>query len=227
MYWGEVLSQQPGATQRVAVLFSGGRDSTLAALLCHRDGSYLHLLSFDSGIGYGAELREMRVRELAKVFPPSSYTWLLIPNFGLVRRICFAALADDVREDGCQQLLLGESLAMIARAIVYCLSHGIDVLVSGASGYQTSYGEQRPEAMEVFMNLCDGYGIRFLAPVLAYKSEQAVKDELLEAGLSTKSLEASTILSDLETDSEPEVVTRYLKRKLPVVREFITKFSRL
>jgi hypothetical protein len=98
-------------------------------------------------------------------------------------------------------------------------------LVSGASGYQTTYAEQRPEAVDFFTALCDNYGIMFQAPVLDYKSEQVVREELLEAGLSSKSLEASTILSDLDTADTAAVVLQYLRRKLPLAKEFIAKHS--
>jgi hypothetical protein len=215
----------PDSASPVAVLFSGGRDSTLAALLCHRAGSFLHLLSFDSGMGYGGELREVRIREFARVLGPASYIWHIIPNYGLVREICFAAIERDISEDGCQQILLGESLAMVARAIAYCLVHNIPTIVSGAAGYQQFYPEQQPEAMDFFGMLCAEFGLRLEAPVLTYNSEQAVKDELLMAGLSSKSLEASTILADLDRGGSASAIMPYLKRKLSITRTYLESFS--
>ncbi len=219
------MNNQEDRASSAAVLFSGGRDSTLAALICHRDGKYLHLLSFDSGIGYGGELREVRVRELTRVLGSASFSWQLIPNYGLVRKICFSELADDIRQDGYQQILLGESLAMTARAIAYCLQYRVPILVSGASGYQSSFAEQQPEAVDFVRILCGDYGIEFLAPVLGYESEQRVKDELVLAGLSGKSLEASTILADLEVPVSSEVVLQYLKRKRPAVDAYLRSYS--
>jgi hypothetical protein len=130
----------------------------------------------------------------------------------------------DIRIDGCQQILLGEFLAMLTRSIGYCLANNIDILVSGASGYQSIYAEQRPDAMEFFTALCHEYGITLAAPVLAYESEQEVKDELLMAGLSGKSLEASTILSDLETAESAAAVLPYLQRKLLIVHDYLAKY---
>jgi 7-cyano-7-deazaguanine synthase in queuosine biosynthesis len=207
----------------VAVLFSGGRDSTLAALTYHRTSKYLHLLSFDSGLGYGGDLRKVRVKELARAFGEHSHTWRLLPNYGLVRAICFSELVDDINKDGDQQILLGESLAMITRAISYCRTNEISTLASGASGYQRHFAEQQPDATDFFRNLCRSYGIDFVTPVLAYSSEQQVKDELLLSGLSGKSLEASTLLSDLERPGSSSAVLPYLERKLPIVHTFLSK----
>jgi 7-cyano-7-deazaguanine synthase in queuosine biosynthesis len=209
----------------VAILFSGGRDSTLAALIYYRARKYLHLLSFDSGLGYGGDLREVRVKELTRAFGEDSHVWRLLPNYGLVRAICFSELVDDIKTDGYQLILLGESLAMVTRAIRYCILHGIDSLVSGASGYQGDFAEQQPGAINFFRDVCSEYGIDFVTPVLGYSSEQQVKDELLMSGLSTKSLEASTLLSDLDKDGSSAVVVPYLTRKLPIVRKFLSNFD--
>lgn len=218
------MKTQSSDVASIAILFSGGRDSTLATLIYHRQGSYLHLLSFDSGLGYGSELRMMRVRELQRAFGEDTHTWRLLPNYGLVKLICFSELVSDIKQDGCQQLLLGESLAMFARAIDYCLANDIRMLAIGASGYQANFAEQTPVAIEFFKGLCEDYGLTLVTPVLQYASELEVKEALLLAGLSSKSLEASTILSDLDGETLQDVVLQYLVRKRPIVDAFLKRW---
>jgi adenylyl- and sulfurtransferase ThiI len=173
------MEDRSSGAMPIAILFSGGRDSTLAALIYHRQGKYLHLLSFDSGLGYGSELREIRVRELQRVFGENTHVWRLLPNYGLVKRICFSDIVTDIKQDGCQLILLGESLAMLARAIDYCLANGIRTLAIGASGYQAGFAEQTAEAIEFFRDICKNYGLTLTTPVLEYTTELQVKERLL------------------------------------------------
>jgi diphthamide synthase (EF-2-diphthine--ammonia ligase) len=210
-----------------AVLFSGGKDSTLAAYVHHRRGDFLHLVSFDSGLGYGREIRDLRLTELAAVLGADSFEATTIRNYGLVRRMCFSKLADDVRQDGYHLILLGEAFAMIARAVDFCRFRGLTTIVFGATGYQEHLPEQQPLAVEFFREFCAGHGVELSTPVYAYKDENTVKDELVDAGLSDKSLEGSTLLADIEDHYDPETVLRYLERKRGIAAEYLERVDRI
>jgi diphthamide synthase (EF-2-diphthine--ammonia ligase) len=211
-----MVAQRP----ECALMFSGGRDSTLAAVALHREARFVHLLSFDSGLGYHGHLRELRVQELQGIFSFEQFTHQTIIIRGLVRRICLAPIADDVLSDGCQCLLLGEFTSMLAAALVYCRRRGVTRLACGAAAYQEHCAEQRPEVLDCFERLCRRYGVEFVLPVRPFATQDAVKQALDQAGVSTKSLEAITLLADL---GEPpvDVALRYVARKLPIVEEHI------
>ena len=53
----------------VAILFTGGKDSSLVACLEASKGNEIHLLTCNSGIGIKSELSQLRVNELIEPFP--------------------------------------------------------------------------------------------------------------------------------------------------------------
>lgn len=54
--------------EKVAVLFTGGRDSSLVACLESLQDKEVHLITCNSGIGIKSELSEIRVKELVERF---------------------------------------------------------------------------------------------------------------------------------------------------------------
>jgi hypothetical protein len=208
----------------VAVLFSGGRDSTLAAWLLHRRGHRVRLLSYDSGFGYASALRQYRVQELHARLPEGAFSYQELSAAGLIRHICFERLADDIREDGVQMILLGCAVALFASGVAYCADHGLGAVATGAVGYQRHFADQMPSVLDRFAGYADERGVEALFPVRDIESERSVREHLMAAGLSPKSLEASTLLSDL---GEPDVPTaeRFVARKLELAAAFIERYD--
>jgi hypothetical protein len=205
-----------------AVLFSGGRDSTLLAYRLYCRGNYLHLLSASSGLGHGDALRELRVTELRALWGADAFRYVTIPTSGLVRHICFRDLVADIQLDGRQLLLLGEALALVTVGIRYCLLRDVANLAFGATRYEAHFAEQTPTAINAFGALCAEYGIAFEAPLTEIASESIVKEELFLAGISPKSLESSTLLADLDDSPPEDIVAGYLSRKIPWVRKYLS-----
>jgi 8-oxo-dGTP pyrophosphatase MutT (NUDIX family) len=205
----------------VALLFSGGRDSTVAVLELMAQGYEPHLIRFRSGMGIDNGLAASRVEELERVLSGRDLNFVTRDVQGLVRRICFVDLVDDVSTDGCQQILLGEACAMIASATVYCMAREIPNIAIGATLYQAHYPEQRSTSLDTFRGFANEYGVELLTPVANIGSELEIKERLRMAGLSTKSLESTSLLADID-DHQPEAaVAAYLQRKLPLMREFV------
>ncbi len=207
--------------QPVAVLFSGGRDSTAVALGFREAGHTLHLLSFRSALGVDDGLQAVRLAELARAWPAGSFVAHQLPVAGLIREICFRDLAQDVLADGCQLILLGESIAMLIRAVEICRREGIRSLAMGATGYQAHFPEQQPATLRSFAVLCGEYGVRFLTPGAQWRSELEVKERLSIAGLSTKSLESSSLLADLDDHPPEAAVGQYVARKFVLARALV------
>lgn len=201
----------------VALLFSGGRDSTAVALQLHQQGHPLHLLTFRTGLGIDEGLLGLRVTELEKAWG-NTFQFHILPVCGLVRELCFRDLVSDILTDKTQLVLLGEALAMLVTAIGFCSSHGVRLLAMGATTYQSHFPEQQADTLITFGNLCEEYNVTFLTPGATWTDEYEVKDRLRLAGLSTKSLENTSLLADLEDRPPPDVVSNYLSRKVPVAR---------
>lgn len=208
------------AHEPVAVLFSGGRDSTAVAYQLHQQGHPLHLLSFTSGLGMDVGLVSLRLAELKTAWGDTFESHKL-PIGGLVRDFCFKNLVDDILTDQRQLILLGEALAMVVAAVGFSHAHDLRLIAMGATEYQSHYPEQQRDTLRTFTALCEEYDITFLTPGGTWRSELEVKDRLRLAGLSTKSLEGASLLADLDDRPPPETVADYLRRKLPAARSYL------
>jgi len=205
----------------IAVLFSGGRDSTLAVCILAFKGAQIHLLTGHSGLGIGSEVVDVRVQELRKHFGLKVVTWEQLDIRGLVGAIAFRNIEEDFRKFDINLVLLGEKLALHTEATRYCLSQEIQYLADGTSGYQSNLPEQMPEAVRIFGEFAHEYGIEYLTPVIEYSSEEQVKDELFILGLSTKSLEAISMFSDSFSMPDIGIPEKYLQGKISKCRNYL------
>jgi len=205
------------------LLFSGGRDSTAAALKLYERGDSLHLLSFRSGLTLHDGYRALRVDELKNVLvqPPAAFHEIDIR--GLIRKICFVDLVEDVVADGCQLILLGEAICMFTAAIEFAVKHQCSHVAYGVTGYQSSYPEQRPEFVRLLEQFLSVYKLSLDAPGLSWTLEDQPKEILRMSGLSTKSLEATSLLSDIDDHQPVDAVVAYAERKIRLASQLLSE----
>lgn len=211
----------PATNNSVAVLFSGGRDSSLAACLYAMRGWNVKLLSFNSGIGIGSELATHRYEELKARFPERIVERIVVPIFGIFRRIAIVDIERDFAKYKINLVLLGEKLAMHAAATVYCLQKNMKVVADGTSGYQSNLPEQKITAVNLFQSFHKEYGLDYETPILPYESENQVKYTLMEIGVTTKSLEGISVFADSFSDPPQDLVQEYIEEKIPLCRQYI------
>lgn len=219
MYGSQIPDDIEG--KDLAVLFSGGRDSTLAACRLAYRGAQIHLLTGFSGLGIGSEIVNVRVREMRKHFGNSIVAWETLDIRGLVGAIAFRNIEEDFRIFDTNLVLLGEKLALHTEATRYCLNLEISYLADGTSGYQSDLPEQMPEAVSIFGEFAHEYDIQYLTPIIEYKSEEQVKDELFMLGLSTKSIEAISMFSDSFTLPDKGISEKYLRSKIKICNDYL------
>lgn len=210
----------------VAIMFSGGRDSSLAAVTYCLRGYDVQLLRFSTGFGIPSSLPDIREAELSTRFKNQLLPSVLIPVYGLVRAISIATIEEDFRHfNGKNLVLLGEKLAIHAASLTFCLENHIDTLADGTSGYQAEMPEQRSVAIDFFRHLSARYGIRYETPIVEMGSELDVKYALLEAGMSTKSLEGLSMFADSFTKADDQTILKYLQSKEDLACSYIERFS--
>ncbi|XVV15285.1 hypothetical protein ACQP2X_13370 [Actinoplanes sp. CA-131856] len=211
----------------VAIMFSGGRDSSLAAVLYCLRGYQVQLLRFATGLGIPSTLPEVREGELRDRFGSQILpTPRPIPVHGLVRRIATAEIEDDFpRFDGKNLVLLGEKLAIHAASLAYCVRNGVRELADGSSGYQREMPEQREVALDFFGRLSAAYDVEYATPMTAFDSEMSVSYALLDAGISTKSLEGMSMFADSFSFADDDTVLRYLEAKRPIAARYLATFA--
>jgi len=204
------------------LLFSGGRDSSLAACLMANQNKKVHLLTCDNGVSIRPELADFRFKELQNTFPSHIVSRTVVPSYGLFRRIALVDIERDFQQFQKNLILLGYQLATHTEGIIFCKKMNINVLVSGFTHYESHYAEQLPEAVKALTTFADSYDIDYRVPVYEFRSVDEVKFRLLDFGVSTKSLEGVSIFADTFSDPSAEVVVRYIESKLPVCRDYIS-----
>src|SRR6266478_4507589 len=104
---------QPESQQRtdVVLLFSGGRDSSLAACLMANQNKKVHLLTCNNGISIRPELADFRFKELQDTFPAEIVARTIVPSYGLFRRIALVDIEQDFHQFQKNLILLGYQMA--------------------------------------------------------------------------------------------------------------------
>jgi predicted subunit of tRNA(5-methylaminomethyl-2-thiouridylate) methyltransferase len=204
------------------VMFTGGRDSTLVAVHLMLQGIKVHLFTASSGCSLHRGILQHRVDELKNRFGELVVTHHIADISGAFRSLAIATLEQDILEDKKNLILLGEKIAIHAHIIDYCRRNNINIINDGITEYQKEFPEQRLVAKEYFVNYMKGYDIEYRSPIYEFaKSQDDVKYRLLQAGISTKSLEGLSVFADSFTPASDEVILNYLHRKEDLSRDII------
>jgi hypothetical protein len=212
------------AKDEAVVLFSGGRDSTLAAVRTILNGFRPRLLIGQSGFSIGGYLLDARLAELQTACGPIGLEVERVPVQGLVRNLSLVTLEEDISTHRVNLIPLGESLAVHAAGVARCLLLESPVLVNGFSGYQRHLPEQSPAGVEVIGALVAEFGVELRCPVLEVGDVKDVQYELMEYGLTPKSAEPVSIFADTCSQASPTAVRSYAEARLPHLRSFIRRF---
>lgn len=205
----------------VALLFSGGRDSSLACVMLAKKGYKIHLLTFNNGTIINLDLAERRYKELEKIFPDTIIARKVIPSYGLFKEIALIPIEKDFKKYENNLLCMGCKLAMHVISLIYCLENKISIIADGYTYYQRTWIEQMPEAIQAVRKFHGEYKVKYVNPVYDQNSKEQVKKKLFSLGLSTKSLEGSCLLGSTFTIPPPEKVVAYIEEKLPFCRDYI------
>ena len=156
----------PARKGAIALLFSGGIDSTVAAARLAEEHTRVHLLTFRNGYGHwGFSRVNKRVDELKSRYPGR------IEAFFADTKDVFDALAvSTIKQDAVDFgagfiWCLGCKLAMHTRAIGYCLENDIAVVADGSASDTDEMVEQSLVSLSLISHLYEDHGLRFETPV--------------------------------------------------------------
>jgi hypothetical protein len=167
-----------GAIGPLLVMFSGGRDSTLAALRLHRAGAPITLVTVTSTHLVGIQSVRQRLTELSRLLPPDT-RWLQVRQPKELRTdISFY-----------EHTCLPCHHAYVAASGVLAGLLGAHRLAFGYAGYQMDWPEQTPLAVARLAGVLARYEIKLELPVYDIVSRAAAIAELERFGLTPNSLE--------------------------------------
>lgn len=186
----------------VAMMFSGGLDTTLAAarMLEEDPQLRLHLLTFCNGICVRVGNSRVHVAELQARYGPERVLHRIeyvTELFAELRR----PLPELVRRAGSTLVFdLCCRLSFESAAIIYCRVHGIQRLADGTNLDQGRLFLETPAYLEVTRAFFAEHGVEYVNPVYGrLDGRQGRVDQLRARGLSTgpKALERLNITSSL------------------------------
>ncbi len=179
--------QADPSNRAVALLFSGGLDSTLAATVLAEDYDMVHLVSVWRGYGHAkVERTTARFEELRSHFGADRFTHVIMNGKSLFREVILRSLAGDIaRFKGLFVICVGCKLVMHALGALYCLNHGIVEIADGASGATEWMSDQAAVTLDGYRQLHKTFGIRYSNPVVEITDREDAREELRRLGFGT------------------------------------------
>jgi hypothetical protein len=164
------------------VMFSGGRDSSIAAVRLAEQGIPLHLVTVSSGHLLGIANVRRRLVELKPLLPPST-KWLQVRQ------------PHDLKTDTSfyELTCLPCHHSYVVASCIIAAKYGVQRLAFGYARYQSNWPEQTPLAIERLQSVLSIHGIALDLPVYDLASRESAIETLRDLGVSTASLEQKCI----------------------------------
>lgn len=218
-----ILMKYKTSNKKEAVLlFSGGRDSSLAAVQLIEMGFEIHLLTFDNGATQDIAKSNLRLSEFDNNVKMNIIKRKIVNSRELFKKIALTCLEKDIVSYKTNLICMGCKMAMHTISLNYCLKNGIGVIADGYTYYQREWPEQMPPAIKEIKKFHNKYGIEYINPVYNLKSKETAKEKLTSCNLSVDSLEGECIFGGtFSTPNEMDVV-EYIKEKIKICEKYLS-----
>ncbi len=228
-------------TDPIALLFSGGVDSTVAACRLAEKHEHVYLVSYENGYGHYKLDRTARRAEEVEQRYPGKITHSIISIQDLFERMVINTLDEDYKKYGSGFVwCMGCKLAMHTRTIIYMVENDIYRVADGSSFATSEMVEQMPLSVAKIRGFYCDYGFPFRNPVYTDLREDSIKvlkrmgfrqglrirDRFLGIQPKCKPGELyymPMILRGTEPDHDEQVVARFLDDKLAWARGHISR----
>lgn len=175
----------------VAVMFSGGIDSLLAAVLLQQKYDKVHLITFDKGyLEFGVKNNLPNVQRLQDTFGPERITHQVIKLKKLVKAVSVKKLRKDRKTYNMETCwCVGCRMSMNAGGLIYALENNLAGYADGSNREQIPGPENLAGTAENFPSVVDrhkefarSYNVEFLTPVYDFGSREERRAKLSELG---------------------------------------------
>jgi predicted subunit of tRNA(5-methylaminomethyl-2-thiouridylate) methyltransferase len=163
--------------KEIALMFSGGVDSTIAAAMLAEKYDKVHLLTYNNGYGHMfMESTKKRVDELNKRFP-DKFAFNLSSTKELFEKITVNNVVNEYKEHKSGFVwCMGCKLGMHTKSIIYCLENGIPNMADGSSKDTESMVEQKPFSIALIRSIYERFNINFYTPVYNIPRKEKIKE---------------------------------------------------
>jgi diphthamide synthase (EF-2-diphthine--ammonia ligase) len=204
---------------RVVVLFSGGPDSVLSALLAWEELRPDHMLlaTYDNGVLLNVEKARLNYAQVRRRVE-CDLEWRVFDVHGLFHRWGLRGLERRILRFGWNPVCLDCKFCMLYHALERL---DPDVIVTG-DRRSRDYPEQTPAAKEFWEEMCGEYGVEYRTPVWGLEKRE-VYEGLVERRVSVRGSEPKCMLAgSWKQPVDEEKVERYLeglRKRLRGLRE--------
>lgn len=152
--------------REIALMFSGGVDSTATAILLAEKFDKVHLLTYKNGYGHYNHWRTAnRVKELNRKLG-DRFVYSLIGTKPYFDDVLVRSVVDDFKEYKSGFIwCMGCKMAMHMRSALYCLEHGLFKMTDGSNSDTDEMVEQMLISLTLIRGFYGGFGINFGTPV--------------------------------------------------------------
>lgn len=217
----------------VLLMYSGGKDSTLAAIRLVKAGYNVYLIHFDNGSMRDADKPYLTWKksfaELEGYYFPYEYSSVNVESDFKCFFSEWLKKYGDTLEDGTMTSeirCLACRSAMYLKAIEIAKKEGFKYIADGARISQMFMLEQTPMTTR-FRELANSHGIEVLYPVLELVDDKAEKQEIIGAGFSSKSWESKSLLGraamDKTSSDEKAILGYYDENIKPMLEKALSR----
>jgi hypothetical protein len=194
----------------VAVMFSGGIDSLLAAVLLVQTYDKVHLVTFDKGyLEFGVKNNIPNVERLKTQFGADRIHHEIVDLKKVVKRIAYKKLRKDRKKYNLEtRWCVGCRLGMNTGGLLYALEHNLVGYADGSNREQipsdanlTGTAENYPSIVNRNKNFAAEYAVHFMTPTYEFGGREERRRKLSELGFDIDflSLDTTKKLSGLMT----------------------------
>jgi hypothetical protein len=190
--------------KRIAVLYSGGVDSTAAAVILEKQFDQIHLLSFRRLGLFNVERTGRNVELLKAKFGKEKFSHIIIDINKLFRMISYAKYFQSLKRYGF--FLLSTcglcKLSMHVRALIYCLDNDIHFVADGANKHMVYFPDQTGSYINEIKDFYSKFQISYLNPVFNFDCPEEDIDWFHKLGVETEDSAGNNSSSRKHTTSQ-------------------------
>lgn len=169
-------SAQDGRPREISLMFSGGVDSTTAAMMLAERYDRVHLLTWGNGYGhYRLDRTKKRAAELRR-HHGDRFVHTLESIQPLFEELMADLVGDFERYRSGFVWCLGCKIAMHTRSVMYNLEHGVTEMADGSSQSTGEMVEQMLLSVYMIREFYERYGMTYRTPVYTVPREDEIKD---------------------------------------------------
>ncbi len=175
----------------VAVMFSGGIDSLLAAVVLQAKFDKVHLVTFDKGyLEFGVKNNLPNVERLKQTFGEERINHVVVNIKNLVKRISVKKIRKDRKLYNLEtRWCVGCRLGMNTGGLLYALEHGLVGYADGSNREQVpspenlaGTAENYPSIVNRLKKFAMEYTVHFITPTYEFGSRENRRAKLRELG---------------------------------------------